>query len=220
MRPIQAAVLLVMVAGVAPLSAQTTSTRGGFHAGAGVSVSTTSDTLVPQFLVPIDVMSHLRVEPELAYWRRENRRTSDSDVIIARSSSTAQTLSSTSVGAGLFLVQTREKLNLQYGARLGYVRIATDIVQTSVTPASTLTGTTSSTLPGFFVGPALGGEYFLSDRFSIGVELHLRYTSVEGPEQSTLTPLELGIIFAPPRATTSQSTIETRAAVIARVYVK
>jgi hypothetical protein len=79
-------------------------------------------------------------------------------------------------------------------------------------------------LTGFFVGPVLGGEYAFSERFSLGAELQLRYTSLDTSQQQTIAPAmqvsPTTIVFPAPKISGSQSTLQTRAAVIARIYVR
>jgi hypothetical protein len=84
------------------------------------------------------------------------------------------------------------------------------------------------------VGPALGGEYFFADRFSLGAEIQVRYTSVDGRDQNppiyeilpAITGSVVGGVTSPtvilptPNVETSQSTLATRAAVIARFYLR
>src|SRR5437899_8535359 len=86
-----------------------------------------------------------------------------------------------SIGTGVFFAQSREKIRLHYGARFGYARTSTEFTSVSrTTTAATSTTNTTTKQTGYFVGPALGGEYFLGDRFSLGAELHVRYTSTDG----------------------------------------
>src|SRR5204862_2247717 len=80
-----------------------------------------------------------------------------------------------SIGTAVFFAQSREKIRLHYGARFGYARTATEFSSVSrTTTAATSTTNTTGKQAGYFVGPSLGGEYFLGDRFRLGGEVHMR----------------------------------------------
>ena len=190
--------------------------------------------MAPLFLVPVDAGSHLRVEPEVGYTRTTNEQTIQTTppilpipipVPIVTSTTSEQIIAVSSIGTGVFFAQSREKIRLHYGARFGYARTSTEFTSVSrTTTAATSTTNTTGKQAGYFVGPSLGGEYFLGDRFSLGAELHMRYTSTDGRQQSVvvpITPPPLNLIVpSPPQTTSSVRTIQTRASVVARVYLK
>jgi hypothetical protein len=115
----------------------------------------------PTIFVPINMSSRFRIEPEIGIgW--------------ASATNTSGRTDSTSVvhsGSGAFGLASKDRFTAYYGARIAYIRFG---------QSSTFsTGTNSFTYPsanGFFVAPAIGGEYFLSDRLSLGGEVQVRYT--------------------------------------------
>ena len=235
MRRIQFAMVSILLGAAAPVAAQGASSSGAaFHVGFGASISTVTGTAAPLFLVPVDVGSHLRVEPEVGYTRTTNEQTIQLTpptlpvripVPIVTSTTTKQITAVPSIGTGVFFAQSREKIRLHYGARFGYARTSTEFTNVArTTTGATSTTNTTGKQTGYFVGPSLGGEYFLGDRFSLGAELHVRYTSTDGRQQTVVVPLTPPppnlIVPPPPQTTTSVTTIQTRASVVARVYLK
>jgi hypothetical protein len=222
----------ILLGVVAPVAAQGASSSGGaFHVGFGASISTVTGTVAPLVLVPVDVGSHLRLEPEVGYTRTTNEQTTQTTpptlpvpipVPIVTNTTSKQITTVPSIGTGVFFAQPREKIRFHYGARFGYARTSTESTSVSrTTTAATSTTNTTVKQTGYFVGPALGGEYFLGDRFSLGAELHVRYTSTHGRQETVVVPLTPPLlIVTPPKVTTSLTTIQTRASVVARVYLK
>jgi hypothetical protein len=135
-----------------------------------------------------------------------------------------QTTASTSIGTGVFFIQSRGTVKLHYGGRIGYARTSSTFNSSSV-PVNPIRLSSASIAKqsGFFVGPVLGGEYAFSERFSLGAELQLRYTSLDTSQEQTITtPAQVSptlIAFPAPKVSGSQSILQTRAAVIARIYV-
>jgi hypothetical protein len=147
--------------------------------GLGISISdvgevvlvgtgnTPASVITPTILVPINISSRFRVEPEMGfYW---NTFTNE-----ATSAVPARTRKSTSIhfGAGAFWLASTERFTMSYGARIAYLRYTQSDVGTSGTESFNF-----PTFPGFFVAPSVGGEYFLSDHLSLGGEVQVRYTS-------------------------------------------
>jgi len=146
--------------------------------GLGISISdvgevvvagtgnTPSSVITPTILVPINITSRFRVEPEMGfYW---NTFTNE-----ATSAVPARTRKSNSihVGTGAFWLSSTERFTLSYGARVAYIRYTQSDVGSSGTESFNF-----PTFPGFFLAPAVGGEYFLSDHLSLGGEVQVRYT--------------------------------------------
>ena len=239
MTPARAAVLCLALAAAAPASAQTST--ADVRVGFGASISSISGAVSPGFLIPIDAIAHFRIEPEIAYSRSKNELTTTSSipiitpglgftpVLVSATSTSTVTSTSTTIGTGVFFVDARDRVRLQYGARFGYVHSSTEATSSTTTsgPAPAIAPSSSSTTSrqsGYFVGPAIGGEYFLADRFSLGAELHLRYTSTDIRQQFTSVispPLPPGaIVVPPPKTSSSQNTLQTRASIVARIYIK
>ena len=233
MRGTRFAIVSILLGVAAPLAAQSASpsSREGFHVGVGAAISSAPGAASPAFLVPIDLASHLRLEPEIGFSRTTFAENLQLDPRILAydpfvTAHSEYTSTATNIGTGVFFVDVRAKVKLQGGARVGYAR-------TSFTTTGTIDDVTR--LSGFFVGPAFGGEFFLSDRFSLGAEVELRYTSLDGTQETGTFVTILsggtvigGTVVAPvpvrqvitQRASTSQTFLQTRASVVARVYLK
>jgi Outer membrane protein beta-barrel domain len=219
---------VICVAVAVSAEAQPASTPGGWRIGVGAAVSN-----MPAMLVPIDI-KWLRVEPEIGL--THTTATQELQVVplvLGTTISSAnitqdQSITTLATGAGLFFAPSHDRIKLLVGARVGYAR--NSISSTASYPgAPSLTSETK--LTGFFVGPSVGGEYFLADRFSLGAELQARYTSLDGSQQASptiysQTVLVTGIptirptIIPSPATSTSQSSFVTRASVVARLYFK
>lgn len=120
--------------------------------GLGVSI-TPESSFGPtvEVYLPIDVRANLRIEPSLGIFTADSGGAGESDITI---------------GAGVFLMKRiSQPVNLYYGGRvkLNFASVDTGAADESGTDIS-------------FAG-AVGGEYFLVDAFSIGLEGQLGYYS-------------------------------------------
>ncbi len=80
-------------------------------------------------------------------------------------------------------------INIYYGARIGFIH-ATSSEKLSSGESCEESGN------GFYVAPTIGGEYYLSNSFTIGGESQLRYVSYkEKDEESTSTLMGTRTIF-------------------------
>lgn len=142
----------------------------------GVGVSGLGGTTL---YVPIHLPS-LRIEPHIGYSRTSISRDEDDD----------ESTSTFEVGGGVFTtLNSYENADLYAGGRLGLQR-----------NADTEGATTISTTD-FFIGPAIGGEYFFGDHFSLGLEGALYFRSI-GRTSETI----------------SESRINTDGRIFARIY--
>lgn len=140
---------------VAPAQAQ----PGQDGSAYGVGVSFIGGTTL---YAPIHTGS-LFIEPHVGF----SRRSTSVDIEGAQDRST----STIKVGAGAFtILDSFDSANVYAGGRLGIERDA----QT--------TGNTTQSGTDFFLGPALGGEYFFGDHVSIGAEGALYYRSIGTPD--------------------------------------
>jgi hypothetical protein len=151
------------------------------HIGLGVAFSDVSDlvtvlsddaiasTLVPGVLVPIDVNSRFRLEPEIGGYRNSSTLT--------QSLGSAGTLPSTRTytffraGTGAFWLTRRDRVTVYYGGRVAYLHYT-----------QSLSGSGSysyPSIPGKMFAPAVGAEFRLSDHFRLGGEVQLRFVSWE-----------------------------------------
>jgi opacity protein-like surface antigen len=134
-------------------------------AGAGLDVS----SLMPpsRIHVPIN-MGSLKIEPEFGLYR-----TSSSNE--TASLKTTQTITALRIGGGVFLVGARtEKVEVYLGGRIGIVRVS-DNNKFEPKPSGTSTETGGSQT-NLFLGPSIGGEYYITGRVSFGGEAQLMYT--------------------------------------------
>ena len=128
--------------------------------GSGQTVSLAPFTVT----VPITTRS-FRLEPEVGF---------------ARTSRSADDRSSTSsvftIGTGLFAVSRFENTLLHLGGRVGLSRLSES--------QELRNDEESSSRINFSVGPAVGGEYYLSNHFSLGLEARFVYVNVGEPDDA------------------------------------
>jgi hypothetical protein len=110
--------------------------------------------------LPILFGTKFRIEPEAGFFRGS---LSTNDVSFS--------YTSLRLGFGIFPVVPKGKTNLYYGLRAGMNR-------TSITATSEFSpDIRDDAKTDFFIGPAIGGEYFFADHFSLGGEAQLNYVS-------------------------------------------
>lgn len=161
------AVLLVFSLLALPTQAQSqpTDAKNETTVGIGISVSGAGGTINFYNVSPLSLsvpitFSSIRVEPEIGYFRYEESSQSR-DVLD----------SSLLVGTGVFYLSRMDDLQFQIGARIGLSRNSFDYNRDTRPNAST-----DDTNFDYTIGPAAGGEYYISDFLSLGVEARLLYT--------------------------------------------
>jgi len=145
--------------------------NAGTHFGLGVRIGAGSSNSVAgvvdedasglsdiTFLVPVDINGAFRVEPELGI-ARISLSDDDSDAEITGTQYTA--------GLGIFALSPQGDVTMTYGLRAGMTSFSQSI--------DTGGGDADASIRRISVGPAVGGEYYLADRFSIGAEVGLDY---------------------------------------------
>jgi hypothetical protein len=154
----------------------------GPHVGLGIAFSDVSElvtvlseqaipsTLVPGVLVPIDVNSHFRLEPEIGGYRNSTTVTQSLGIPGLLPPST-RTYTFFRAGTGAFWTTTKDRVTVYYGGRVAYLRYTQS--------ASGSSSYTYPTIPGKMFAPAVGAEYRLSDHFRLGGEVQLRFASWE-----------------------------------------
>lgn len=160
------------------------------------------------FYVPI-AFSGFKLEPELGMYNYSYSITSGS--------AENQNVSSTSfrIGTGIFYThRTSAAFELYAGPRVGIVTHSQDIknFDSLSTPQNS---ETNSSRTDFYVGLSVGGEYFFSEHFSLGVEAELEYLNL-GKETTTVTPAAQ-FSNQQPTSTTGDNLV-TKAGIVARVY--
>jgi hypothetical protein len=181
--------------------------------GVGVALTNSaSDSSLPiaSFEVPIDITRHLRVQPEFGY-QRQNDTESDSATLAGRtmSYSTDETISNTWFGASVLYTARPDRFGWYAGGKGGLLRSTLD---EHASGAGVSSISESVTADGYFAGAVLGGEYFLHDRFSLGVVINLMYQSID-----VTLPIS---VTTPATITEAQHRLETKAAFTARVYFR
>jgi hypothetical protein len=115
----------------------------------------------PTFYLPI-TLSNFRIEPEIGYYRYSGE---------FEDYETIETY--LTVGCGIFLISQRVNTNIYWGLRLGFIRVyeyekltwnGQDIDEAHRTD--------------YYIGPAIGGEYFFNKHLSLGGEIQLNFISI------------------------------------------
>jgi hypothetical protein len=118
-------------------------------------------------VIPIILSEGFRLEPEVGIFRAKNTQELSGDKI-------ESTATQYRFGVGIFPQSIFESSTLYYGARVGYLSL-------NLREDETFGGTTTTdeaTASGFFVAPAVGGEYFFSNSFCVGAEAQVLYASL------------------------------------------
>ena len=113
----------------------------------------------PSFYLPISLSSNFRFEPEIGYYRYSG---SGEDW--------KQSYSILSIGCGIFLMTRKGNVDIYYGARLGLISTLSSYEYTWSDGEESKTD--------FYVGPAIGGEYFFTKHLTLGGEIQFNYISM------------------------------------------
>jgi hypothetical protein len=177
---VTAAVAAATLLSTLPASAQESSgnahtSDSDFHLGIGAGLSLLSPIIISgstlfagpfgggSLVIPLDIAGVVRVEPEVSVFHF-NRGDEDN----SESATTAK------VGAGVFyMFGIGDDAQGTVGARFGPQFVSSS--QTSPSGPMGETVETSRSAINFAAGPALGGEYFPSEYFSIGAEAQLNF---------------------------------------------
>ena len=165
--------LVVVLACSATANAQT-----DVKVGIGISINPLAQTspLVSaavlggliSFYVPINIGDKFKIEPELGYWRVKQKASGDGI-------NAEQTLTQWRLAAGLlYMFPQKASLTPYIGPRVGIVKSSrTQKFDTSEDKVSQTD---------FFLGLALGGEYYFSSHFTLGGEFQFNYISIGEPD--------------------------------------
>lgn len=134
-------------------------------AGVGDDGGTASLTPV-NFSVPITTRS-FRIEPEIGF-ARTSQSTEES----------SRTRSVFNVGTRLFLISRYDDAQFLFGGRIGISH------RSSSTEIDFEDRDESTSATDFSIGPAVGGEYYFNNHFSIGVEARFTYVNVGSPDNA------------------------------------
>lgn len=171
------AILLILFMAFTMLNAQETNENKSTRVGIGVSLFNVNDLLefivskgvgqTAVFYLTFDTSPGFRIEPEFGYSvynieEKNNGYTAESTLKILR------------LGTGLFAKNAKNnQYHIYYGIRLGYLYNSEE----SKYRHEYDSGTDKESSSGFYLSPALGGEYFFSDYFSMSGETQLMYSS-------------------------------------------
>jgi hypothetical protein len=175
------------------------------HVGFGMAINT-GEATPPVFRLPINVTSRLRIEPEVGY-ERDSYEVRFTDTSNGGSTGVERYENRTSerwIGTAVLLTHTRDQVQLQCGGRFGHIRQEERTTYEGFGEEDT----SKSRMSGWYGGPVVGGEYFFTDRFSLGVDLMLRYSSMK----ETRPDGESG------RMTERRTRLHTETALTARIY--
>jgi hypothetical protein len=117
--------------------------------------------------IPIILSPTFRLEPEVGYF-------SASQEASISGTKVEESITSWTIGAGIFPQKVYTDFTLYYGGRVGYISQK----MTSEAGANKEEDNTS----GFYIAPAIGGEHNFSDHFSIGAEAQVVYASLTNEE--------------------------------------
>lgn len=137
----------------------------GVHVPPTALASSSTDLMPLGFTIPI-TFGRVRLDPQVGYHRQSQSQGSQSE-----------TTSSLLFGTGAFYRRDVDDTLLLIGARIGVLREGQTFDARS-TPEETI-----RTVDLFF-GPAVGGEHYISDHFSVGAEARLLYRNRGQPEEA------------------------------------
>lgn len=188
LRRISITAALLLVLSFAPAQAQNGETKFGVGVGLDpiASILDETDSVFSPVTLYFPIQADgFRIEPQFGLFRRSR----DSGSGTQASSRTATALE---LGAGVFATpQIGDNTIAHLGGRLGIVRFSESISGPNTDDSQSATD--------FFIGPAAGGEHFLSDNFSLGGEVQLIYVNVgegdSGDTDISLSRISTGAVF-------------------------
>lgn len=158
--------------------------------GVGTAISDIDD-ITSTIFFPITISSYFRIEPEIRFMRKSSssdRESKENDFNNTSTSENTSTSKHFHIGIGIFPVIPKDSYNLYLGVRLGYIRISSsheyNSISSSIDYYHNYKSKVKESTNGYYIAPAIGGEYFLSDYFSLGGEVQVEYTSLKGEEKN------------------------------------
>lgn len=199
-------ILLTLFFAFTIVNAQETNEKKSTRVGIGVSLLDLNDVMgfvISQgtsqsstLCLTIDSSPTFRIEPEIGYFVY-NRERKDNNY------KSENTLKSYRIGAGLFVKKSKDtNFHMFYGVRLGYLSSSAKSKYSSEFSS----GKDEESSSGFYIAPALGGEYNFSDYFSLGGETQFMYSSTSFEDSDN------------PDAEVTMSTFSLKALIFVRYY--
>jgi len=124
--------------------------------------------IAPQVFLPINISPKFRIEPGIGYFQTSSERTNWE--------SSSKTLS---LGLGIFPMTLKGDINFYYGARLGLMHVTSSYKESH----NGYSYSDEASGNGFYIAPTIGGEYYLSNSFTLGGEAQLRYVSYKEKDE-------------------------------------
>lgn len=118
-------------------------------------------------IVPIVMSQSFRLEPEIGFYNGKNTWE-------LQGNKEEYTATQYRFGLGIFPQSAMKSSTIYYGARIGYLSLKLKEEETF----GGVTQTDEYSTSGFFIAPAVGGEYFFSNSFSLGAEAQVMYASL------------------------------------------
>ena len=171
----------------------------------GIGAAVNSDLTI---YLPITT-ENLLIEPTLSLYSSDSESTSSSSTSNISQSSNYKTLV---IGLGVFKhSKVIDKTYIYFGARFGYIETERD---NSYNVTISTSSVSEGKEDGYFVAPTIGAEYFLTNNFSMGIDLSINYSKTEGSDKSTYT----GTTITNDTSETKSTTYNTEAEVIVRYH--
>lgn len=186
-------------------------TTAAADVGIGASAKTDSATVY----IPITV-GRFMVEPYVRATERESESLATTGATLSFTTAIASELDASDIGVGVFrVVSLAERMSLYYGGRLA--RIDQEAKSFSAAGVNTVPAfgqpSETSSAEGHSIIPALGFQYNVVERFSIGAEIGLNRSEVEA---TTVSRSQGGAITS--TASSDITTTDTRADVVFRFF--
>ncbi len=128
-------------------------------------------------VVPVFMSANFRLEPEIGYFTATQEETNGD--------TETSTATSWRIGVGIFPQKTYDDFILYYGGRVGYLSQSEKYEEGTYNYEENTSG--------FFIAPAIGGEHFFSDHFSIGGEAQLVYATLDGDNNQNDDKISLNL---------------------------
>jgi hypothetical protein len=124
--------------------------------------------------VPVFIKATFKLEPFISFsdYQYENEYKPATTTTTDRNETKYRFMT---VGLGIFYSWPIKKTNVHFGGKLGYIKSQYEYIF----EGSGFSSSNEDKGSGYLLSPAVGGEYFFSDHFSLGGELNFEWTSVD-----------------------------------------
>jgi hypothetical protein len=134
----------------------------------------------PNITIPIFVSSKIKIEPNFGFKSIKNE-TEQNDPLSHQNRIDSQR--HLQIAVGIFPFTKKEKFIIYYGAHLGYIITYTESeIVTEYPDGYVYTDEDIIEGDGFFIAPAIAGEYFFIENFSMACEIQIKYISTQQAE--------------------------------------